>query len=341
MGQAVQEGLDLPGLETFFREHVPDYRGTLTAELMHGGRSNLTFRLSDGTTDWILRRPPLGELTPSAHDMQREHRVVSALAGSGVPVATAVAYGDDAILGVPFSLVEFVTGAVIRTEEQLHELSDATIEACAYSLIDVLARLHAVEPLSVGLEGFGRPSGYLERQIARWNDQWSRVSTRELADLTMLVKRLTDECRPDSASSIVHGDFRIDNAILNPEDLTEVRAIVDWEMSTLGDPLADLGLHLAYSDPVFAPVLAGSAASTSTRLPSRTSVAEHYARCSGRDLANLSFYLGLGYFKIAVIAEGIHGRYLKGLTRGSGFESVGEAVAPLVASGLSALQGSL
>lgn len=335
------DGLDLPALERFFTDHVPGFGGSLSAELVAGGRSNLTYRLTDGHSTWILRRPPLGELTPSAHDMHREYRVVSALAGSDVPVARAVAFGNPDVLGVDFSVVEHVDGPVIRTQEQLHALPPDDIHRCAYGLIDVLASLHAVDPAHVGLEDFGRPKGYLSRQVRRWNDQWHRVRTRTLDDVDSLHTQLAEACPAESGVAIVHGDFRIDNAILSPDDPGTVRAVVDWEMASLGDPLADLGLHLVYSDPAFEPVLAGSAASTSPHLPAADDLAQHYANTTGHDLNNLPFYLALGYFKIAVIAEGIHARHQQGMTRGEGFDTVGDAVAPLAAAGKRALTGNL
>ncbi|WP_166354504.1 phosphotransferase family protein [Phytoactinopolyspora limicola] len=330
-------GLDLLALERFFIDHVPGFRDRLTARLLEGGRSNLTYRLTDGHSTWVLRRPPLGGLTPSAHDMYREYRVVSALADTDVPVARAVAYADDDVLGVPFSVVRYVDGPVLRSQEQLHTLPAADIRRCAFGLVDVLARLHTVDPAHVGLGDFGRPEGYLRRQVRRWNDQWQRVRTRQLDDVDALHARLADTCPAEAGAAIVHGDFRIDNAILDPDDIGVVRALVDWEMATVGDPLADLGLHLVYADPVFEPVLAGSAASTSPRLPSTDELAQRYAETTGRDLSGLAFYVALGYFKIAVIAEGIHARYTAGLTRGSGFDTVGDAVPPLVANGLRAL----
>ncbi|MGW4488379.1 phosphotransferase family protein [Amycolatopsis sp. NPDC004368] len=330
------DGLDLPALEAFFTAEVPGFTGRLSAEMLQGGRSNLTYILTDGHARWVLRRPPLGGLTPSAHDMGREYRVVAALRDSDVPVARAVALGGEDVLGVPFSVVEHVDGVVIRTTEQLDELADDDVRRCAHGLVDVLARLHAVDPHAVGLDDFGRPEGYLARQVRRWHDQWLRVKTRDLPDVDTLHARLAETCPAESGASIVHGDYRIDNVILAPDDPAKARAVVDWEMATLGDPLADLGLHLVYSDPAFAPVLAGAAASTSDRLPPVRDLAQRYAEISGRDLGRLDFHLALGYFKIAVIAEGIHARYQQGLTRGSGFESVGGAVAPLVAAGLRA-----
>lgn len=331
------DGLDLPALHGFLQANVPSYRGELRAELLQGGKSNLTYLLSDGHSRWVLRRPPLGGLTPSAHDMHREYRAVAALSDSGVPVAHAVAFGDDTVLGVPFSIMEYVEGTVIRTRRQLHALPQHQITGCAYALVDTLAGLHHVDVDAVGLGDFGRPHGYLGRQVRRWHDQWQRVRTRELPDIDRLYTRLAEACPQESETSIVHGDYRIDNAILDPADPTRVRALIDWEMATIGDPLADLGLHLVYSDPAFEPVLAGSAASTSNRIPPPADLAQRYAIHSGRDLNRLPFYLALGYFKIAVIAEGIHARHQQGLTRGTGFDTVGEAVAPLAANGLRSL----
>lgn len=340
-GQSSVDGLDLAALSEFFRDNVSGYGGALRAELLQGGRSNLTYLLTDGHARWVLRRPPLGDLTPSAHDMRREYRAVAALAGSEVPVARAVAFGDATVIGVPFSVVEYVGGTVIRSREQLHALPQPEITACADALVDALARLHAVDVTAVGLSDFGRPEGYLGRQIRRWHDQWQLVRTRDLRDAERLHARLADACPPESGTSIVHGDYRIDNAILDPACPSNIRAIVDWEMATLGDPLADLGLHLAYSDPAFEPVLAGSAACTSDRMPARGDIAQRYATASGRDLSRLPFYLALGYFKAAVIAEGIHARHRQGMTRGSGFGTVGDAVAPLAANGLRALVDAL
>ncbi|MFI5798663.1 phosphotransferase family protein [Streptomyces sp. NPDC051677] len=335
--ESTVDGLDLPALHGFLQANVPSYSGELRAELLQGGKSNLTYLLTDGRSRWVLRRPPLGGLAPSAHDMHREYRAVAALSGSGVPVARAVAFGDDTVFGVPFSIVDYVEGTVIRTRGQLHALPQQQITGCAYALIETLAGLHQVDIDAVGLAGFGRPHGYLERQVLRWHDQWQRVRTRELPDIDRLYARLGERCPQESGTSIVHGDYRIDNAILDPADPTRVRALVDWEMATVGDPLADLGLHLVYSDPAFEPVLAGSAASTSDRIPPPADLAQRYAIRSGRDLSRLPFYLALGYFKIAVIAEGIHARHQQGLTRGAGFDTVGEAVAPLAANGLRSL----
>ena len=329
------EGLDLAALRKFLEAEGPGVDGPLHGVLLQGGRSNLTYRVTDGVSTWVVRRPPLGGLTPSAHDMGREYRVVRALRDTGVPVARTVALCEDvSVIGTSFSVVEYVPGRVLRTHADLNDLSSTAITRCGFALIDVLAQLHAVQYQEVGLGNFGRPDGYLARQVDRWRDQWARVSTRPLVDMHRLYARLAGSVPTESGASVVHGDYRIDNAILDPADPASIRALVDWEMATLGDPLADLGLHLVYRDPAFDPVLGGAAASTSDLLPGVRDLAGRYADRSGRDLAPLGFYLGLGYFKIAVIAEGIHARHLKGLTVGEGFETVGRAVPLLAAAGL-------
>lgn len=341
MGEPSPVGLDVAALEKFFRATVPGFDGLLGSELLHGGRSNLTYLLTVGSKRWVLRRPPLGGLTPSAHDMGREYRVVDALQVTDVPVARTVLLCDDAsVIGAPFSVVSHVDGVVLRSVADLEPVSQSDLDNCAQALMTALARLHAVPYAEVGLAEFGRPEGYLGRQVRRWRDQWQRVATREVSDVDRLHARLAESVPAEAGASIVHGDFRIDNAILAADRIEEVRAIVDWEMATLGDPLADLGLSLVYRDPAFGPVLGGGAASTSERMPSGDVLAEWYARASGRDLGELDFYLALGYFKIAVIAEGIHARYLSGKTVGEGFDTVGEAVPELVAAGLKALVAS-
>jgi aminoglycoside phosphotransferase (APT) family kinase protein len=338
---AVIASLDLPALQHFFDTNIAG-AGEISAELLHGGRSNLTYRITDGTTSWVLRRPPLGNLTPSAHDMAREYRLIEALRDSAVPVARAVGLCEDlSVLGVPFSVVEYVEGMTIRTRDELHRLSDAEIARCAFGLIDVLAELHAIDPAAVGLGGFGRPAGYLSRQVRRWHDQWTRVATRPLPDVETLHDRLAAACPIESGAAIVHGDYRIDNTLLDPADAGTIRAVVDWEMTTLGDPLADLGLHIVYSDGAFDPVLGGAAASTSPRLPSADALVQRYAAVSCREPVNMDFYLALGFFKAAVIAEGIHARYVNGETVGTGFDIVGTAVPQLAAAGLANLGTSI
>ncbi|MGA5895312.1 phosphotransferase family protein [Streptomyces venetus] len=332
-------GIDGPALQRYFERHVPECSGPLRVELLHGGRSNLTYEVTDGAHRWVLRRPPLGVLTPTAHDMDREYRVVAALGGTGVPVARAVlSCTDPTVIGAPFCVVDFVEGAVLRDGDEVAALPRADVRRSADALVDALVALHSVDVSAVGLGDFGRPGGYLERQVRRWRSQWDKVATRALPDVEALHGRLAGALPGSGAAAIVHGDYRLDNTILEPGDVGRIAAIVDWEMATLGDPLADLGMLLMYWDPVCEPVLGARHVPTANPgFPAGQELAERYARRSGRDLGALPFYQALGCFKLAVIAEGIHARYRAGQTVGTGFERVGSAVPALLRSGLELL----
>jgi aminoglycoside phosphotransferase (APT) family kinase protein len=341
MTSTTEQALDLAALSAHFDAIGVPRQGLLRAELIAGGRSNLTFLIFDDKSTWVLRRRPLRGVTPSAHDMGREYRVVEALAGTDIPVARPVTMCDDeSVLGAPFTVVEYVMGHVIRTAEDLSTIeSDAAVDACTYGLIDVLADLHAVDPDSVGLGDFGRKDGYLERQVRRWASQWDLVrhpdDSRE-GDVRRLHTLLADAVPAQSATSIVHGDYRIDNTILETALPHRALAVVDWEMSTLGDPLADAALMCVYREPIFDLVIGANAAWTSDRLPSAESMAQRYALASGRDLQHWDFHLALGYFKVAIIAAGI--AYRQRTFDGTA-DVAGDAVAPLIAEGLHLLGG--
>ena len=334
------EGLDLDALDRHLKEVGIPRSGELRAELISGGRSNLTFLVADDASKWVLRRPPLHGLTPSAHDVAREYRVVAALEDTPVPVARAVTMrNDDSVGGAPFQMVEYVPGRVVRLAPELEALGDkATLNDCVDALIKVLADLHAVDPAAVGLADFGKPTGYLERQVRRWGSQWElvrRPDDERDDDVKRLHSALAQAIPEQSRTSIVHGDYRIDNTILDSEDATLVRAVLDWEMSTLGDPLSDAALMCVYRHPMFDMVHA-NAAWTSPLLPSHDEMAHRYSVVSERPLAHWEFYMALAYFKLAIIAAGIAFR-----ARMGGADSpdpVDEAVAPLIAAGLSALR---
>lgn len=334
-------GLDLDAITRFFRTHVPAIAGPLSARIIHGGRSNLTYTVTDGESTWVLRRPPLGLVAPTANDVVREYRVMHALQRSPVPVPPTVALCEDrSVIGVPFTVTGYVPGPVIRSPADAAGLSPEQARRCGLALVDELARLHAVVPAEVGLADFGRPEGFAQRQVHRWRKQWQVVATRQLPQLDQLYQALLRRLPASGTAAVVHGDYRLDNTILDPDDPGRVAAIVDWEMATLGDPLVDLGLLLAYWDPVVAPLLAqGHAISGNPGFPDRDEVAARYLERAGRAPgADLSFYRGLGYYKLAVIAEGIHHRYRQGLTVGSGFDTVASAVVPLLEAGLVALR---
>ncbi|MGV0687021.1 phosphotransferase family protein [Mycolicibacterium thermoresistibile] len=335
------DGLDLDALDRHLRQVGVPRSGELRAELIAGGRSNLTFLVFDDQSRWVLRRPPLHGLTPSAHDMAREYRVVAALADTPVPVARAVTMSnDDSVLGAPFQMVEHVPGLVVRYTDDLKSVGDRdAIEACVDSLIRVLADLHAVDYEAVGLGDFGKPSGYLERQVRRWASQWELVKHPDDArdgDVKKLHARLEQAVPPQSRTSIVHGDYRIDNTILDADDPTEVVAVLDWEMSTLGDPLSDAALMCVYRHPTFNYVH-NDAAWASDLIPPADVLAEKYSTAAGQDLVHWDFYMALAYFKLAIIAAGIDYRARESGAGGS-TDRVGEAVAPLIDAGLRTLR---
>ncbi len=331
-------GMDVPALAAFLAENGISLQGDLRVELISGGRSNLTFKAYDEKSAWVVRRPPTSGLTPSAHDMAREWAVTSALQSTEVPVARTVAFdAEGTVLGAPITVVEFDPGRVIRTREDLETLSDDQITANTSELIRVLAALHGVDYDAVGLGTFGKPEGFVGRQVRTWSRQWEQVKTRELPDVETLRDKLAARVPERSASSIVHGDYRVDNVILDAADPGSIAAVVDWEMSTLGDPLTDVALMCVYRQPIFDDVLGVSAAWTSDRYPSADEMAEQYARVSGTELTDWAFYLALANFKLGVIGEGITYRALAGSDTGSGATEAAEATHEFMAAGLRAL----
>lgn len=313
-------------------------RGPLTATLIEGGRSNLTYDVTDGQGAWVVRRPPLGHVLATAHDMAREFRVISALGPTAVPVPRTLAYcAEPDVIGAPFYMMENVRGVVYRTAQQSAALGVKRATALAHALVDVLVDLHGLVPADVGLADFGRPDGYLERQLRRWRKQLDASRSRPLAGIDELYVRLAAALPASASSGLVHGDYRLDNLIVSHDD--RIAAVLDWEMSTLGDPLTDLGLLLVYWDGLAA--LPGDGIATAvqrgTGFPPGAALASRYADRRGVDLAGLTWYVGLGFFKIAVILEGIYYRYVAGQTVGTGFENIGELVPPLVARGHEAM----
>lgn len=338
------EGLDLASLDSYLRSLGIGRDGELRAEFISGGRSNLTFRVYDDATSWLVRRPPLHGLTPSAHDMAREYRVVAALQETPVPVARTIGLCDDvSVLGAPFQIVEFVAGQVVRRRAQLESFSHTVIGGCVDALIRVLVDLHNVDPNAVELADFGKPDGYLQRQVRRWGSQWELVrlpEDRRDADVERLRSGLGEAIPPQSRTSIVHGDYRIDNTILDSEDPTKVRAVVDWELSTLGDPLSDAALMCVYRDPALDLIVNAQAAWTSPLLPTADELADRYSLVAGIPLAHWEFYMALAYFKLAIIAAGIDfRRRMSDQAHGAGETSdhAPEVVAPLISRGLAEL----
>jgi len=338
-------GIRRDAVERFFAERVPGGAGPLRFSLISGGRSNLTY-LVEGTAvvegaggrRWVLRRPPLGHVLPTAHDMAREYRVLAALADTDVPVARPLALCEDtAVNDAPFYVMEHAAGVVLA--ERLPEgyaPAAADRRRIGDALIDVLVRLHAVDFRAVGLADFGRPEGYLERQVRRWAQQWERSKTAPLVEIEELQRRLAAALPASPAPTIVHGDYRLGNLALDPADPGRVVAVYDWEMATLGDPLADLGYTLIYwTEP--GDVTDGRYLPSVTAAPgfaTRAELVERYARASGRDVAHVDFYQVLALYKLAIISEGIYARWKMGKTLGEGFETLGRAAGLLAARAL-------
>jgi aminoglycoside phosphotransferase (APT) family kinase protein len=339
---------DAPRLSGWIGESLGGEPAELAGiQLIAGGRSNLTYRLTisgpAGERLLVLRRPPLGHVLPTAHDMSREFRVLSALAGTDVPVAGPVAFCAEAdVIGAPFYLMEYVPGVVLRSRQDTAALTGQQNADLSERLADMLAAIHGVDVEAVGLSGLGRGAGYLTRQLARWQRQWELSSRREVPGYDDLVARLTATLPPEGETTLVHGDFRLDNVLVTLSPRPRISAVVDWEMATLGDPLADLGLTLVYwtdageegwLDPDQGTAGPGlrTDGTTSPGFLTRAEFAAGYARRTGRDISRIGYYVAFGYFKLAVVLEGIYARYLQHQTVGEGFEHEGLAVPTLVA----------
>jgi aminoglycoside phosphotransferase (APT) family kinase protein len=327
------EGVDLARLRRFFADHVTDAGDLpLSAELIAGGRSNLTYAISNGDRTWVLRRPPLGHVLPTAHDMVREYKVLSALAGTDVPVPRTYALCEDLeVNDAPFYVMEKVDGVIYRDGAALASVDPKHARALSEELVDVLAQIHLVDYERVGLGEFGHPDGFLERQVRRWGQQWERSKTRELPAVDELARRLNAALPESGPPAIVHGDYRLDNTMMAPDDPGKIVAVLDWEMSTLGDPLADLGLFLLYWGNAGAQIIAtGSAIDAKAGFLTADEIVERYAQQSGRPVDALDWYVVFASYKLAIIVEGIHARYKMGKTLGEGFDAMGQTVVALI-----------
>ncbi|HEX5479449.1 MAG TPA: phosphotransferase family protein [Dehalococcoidia bacterium] len=342
MNEAPPRGIDYERLLPWFREHVAAV-DSLHAEVIGHGRSNITYRVSSGDQSWVLRRPPLSHVMPTAHDMKREFRVISALRPTEVPIPDAIALCEDlGINDAPFYVMSYVSGMVPTDPSAVAAKYDApTQRRMGEELVDTLALLHALNPADVGLADFGKPQGYIERQVRRFSGQIEQHRTRDVPELEELARRLSAWIPPESDAAIVHGDYRLDNCVI--DDDGHIAAVLDWEMATLGDPLADVGSQYMY----WAGSEAGSAtqgiAGAVTALPAflkRDEAMRRYAEKSGRDVSNLDFYIVLAYFRLAVILEGIYARFLEGGTVGAGFEMMGAQATNLAKAGLAIASAS-
>jgi aminoglycoside phosphotransferase (APT) family kinase protein len=334
----------VPGVEDPLRLHawmtsagVADLGELRGVQLIAGGRSNLTYRLDLDGGQLVLRRPPLGHVLPTAHDMSREYRVLTALQGTAVPVPTPIAICQDAdVVGAPFYLMKFVDGLVLRTGADGSLLTPDQAGQLSELLAQMMATIHAVNIQEAGLTGFGKPDGYMARQLARWQKQWDLSVQREMPGYDELVNRLAAGMPASAEGTLVHGDFRLDNTLVRLGDRASIAAVVDWEMSTLGDPLADLGLTLSYwadsdDDRSWLDINVGAGITAQPGFFSRGEFAARYAELTGRDVSGIGYYMAFGYFKLAVVLEGINARFMQGKTVGEGFEREGRAVPVLIA----------
>jgi aminoglycoside phosphotransferase (APT) family kinase protein len=340
-GTDAPKGVDAPRVTEWFLAHAEDVEPPLRFDLIAGGRSNLTYRVTDTAGHaWVLRRPPLGQVLATAHDMGREHRIIAALAATDVPVAPVVGLcTDESVNGAPFYVMGFVEGLVARDAAAADALGVAARARAGEQIADVLARIHAVDPDAVGLGDLGRKDGYVERQLKRWHGQWEKSRTRELPVVDEVHAALAARVPEQGPAAIVHGDYRLDNCLLGPDG--SIAAVLDWELCTLGDPLADVGLLLVYwtdRDDSHPALL--TSPTTLEGFPSRAEVLRRYAEASGRDVGDVEYFVALGYWKLACILEGVYARYKGGVMGdSSGFEGFATQVEILAEAARSAVDG--
>ena len=312
------DGIDAGGVTDWFAEHVPDALGPLDFRLIAGGHSNLTYSVTDaGGRRWVLRRPPLGQVLATAHDMGREHRIITALGPTDVPVPPTVGLcTDDAVNGAPFYVMDFVDGRVIRTHADAEALGPDQRRRAGESLVDVMAAIHAVDVDGVGLGDLGKKGDYIARQLKRWYSQFQASDGQVPGGLGLpavhqVHDRLAANTPDQQGAAIVHGDYRLDNCMLGPDG--SIMAVLDWEICTLGDPLADVGLLWVYwSDPDESAVLPQASPTALDGFPRKAELIERYATASGRDTSDLGFYVAFGYWKLTCIIAGVYARYAGG-----------------------------
>jgi len=340
MAEAVK-GIDEAKVTPWLEANVADLVGPVTYDLIAGGHSNLTYKVTDAAgSAFVLRRPPLGQVLATAHDMGREHRIISALGPTAVPVAPALGFCDDvSVNGAPFYVMRFVEGHILRdagTAETV--LTPAERRTAGESLVDVMAEIHAVDPDAVGLGDLGRKEGYIERQLKRWYRQFEQSKLREVPDVDEVHQLLLHNVPEQGPATIVHGDYRLDNCMVDDEG--HVAAVLDWEICTLGDPMADLGLLCVYwTDPDDANAALGVSATTLDGFPRRAELVARYAERSGRDVSSVGYYTAFGYWKLACIIDGVYTRYAGGsMGSSSGFEHFDAQVLRLAATAKQTLQ---
>jgi len=337
---APARGIDVDRVTSWFGDHVEGVTPPLAFHLIAGGRSNLTYRVTDaGDGVWVLRRPPTGSVLATAHDMGREHRIIAALAPTDVPVAPVVGLCTDTeVNGAPFYVMGFVPGLVIRDAGVAADVTPEVRRRAGLSVAETLARIHAVDPDAVGLGELGRKEGYIARQLKRWHGQFEQSLTREVPMVAEAHERLLEAIPEQGAPAIVHGDYRLDNCMV--DEAGEVIAVLDWEICTLGDPLADLGVLMVYWTEADDPFAALPGAATALEgFPTRAEMVAAYEAAGGRPVGDLDYYVAFAYWKLACILEGVYARYKAGAMGddGADADAFGDMVHMLGAASLASL----
>ena len=328
------EELPLDVLETYLRQHLPAFAGALSIAQFAHGHSNLTYLLSFGGQELVLRREPFHNPVKTAHDMGREYRVLSKLCLAYPAAPRPVFYCDNpSVLGVPFYLMERRAGIILRQHLPMAlELGPATAKRLSESLIDNLAHLHALDYRAIGLEDLGKPEGYIKRQVTGWASRYDQAQTDNTPAMTHVARWLAEHRPPESGSALIHNDYKYDNIVLDATDHTRIIAVLDWEMATVGCPLMDLGTTLAYWVEASDPPALRQAAMGPTDIPgslTRRELTDRYAVHTGRDVSGILFHYVFGLFKIAVIVQQIYARYARGHTHDVRFANLNQLVTVL------------
>lgn len=337
------EELNLANLEPFLRAHFLAPSGPFTVQQFPSGHSNLTYSVQLGDREMVLRRPPFGSKVKSAHDMSREFRVLSKLHGVYPQAPEVLLFGDDtSILGAPFYLMAPIHGIILRREVPAHlAFPPATARAVCEGLIDNLARLHSIDYAEIGLGDFGKPLGYLERQVYGWIDRYHGSKTHDLPEVEKLSAWMLQNLPQSPSASLIHNDYKLDNVVLAAENLANIIGVLDWEMSTIGDPLTDLGTTLAYWVDADDPDDLQKIRWGPTNYPGclrRSELVERYSRASGLNVETKPFYLVFARFKLAVIVQQIYYRYHLGLTKDTRFKAMWQVVRILLRASWHAAQ---
>ncbi len=340
------EELDLTRLEPFLRSHFPDESASIRVKQFPSGHSNLTYLVSLGERELVLRRPPFGSKVKTAHDMGREFRVLSKLHDVYSPAPKVLLHcEDESVLGAPFYLMEPIAGIIIRREVPAGvEFPAAIAKRLSESFIDNLARLHSLDYAAAELNDLGKPQGYLERQVRGWMERYHGAKTHEFPGIEKIFSWMQQHMPAASDAALIHNDYKYDNVVLDASDVTKIVGVLDWEMCTIGDPLSDLGTALAYwvepGDPEDLKAIHWAPTDAPGTL-SRAELVQRYAQKIGRDVSRISFYLAFAYFKIAVIVQQIYYRYQRGLTKDARFASMHAVVETLLRAALRTVESNM